>query len=148
PADGSIRLRNDTGFSLAVVILESPSGKFTGIPLAISGASSHDFSEQPYSLYYFNLAANTADSSTWGNVGAVVTGGGALNSLDLSGCYYTHFTGVPRPLNWIEVPEPAAVFTGSLGIAAAIAVRRRPRSPVMMAIERLSHKSHNKAQAT
>lgn len=136
PADGSIRLRNDRGFSLAVVILESPSGKFTGIPLAISGASSHDFSELPNSLYYFNLPPNSADSRTWGNVGAVVSGGGALNSLDLSGSYYTVFTGLPQPLDWIEIPEPASVFTGSLGIAAAIAVRRRPRNPVMMATER------------
>ena len=127
PADGSIRLKNDTGSSKFLVILYSPSGKFTGIPLSIPGTT-HEFGVQHNYLAYFSLPTTTSDPSTWWNVGAVVPGGGPLATLDLYGGYLVTPTDIERPISWIEIPEPTSALLGGLSIAVLVAARRRRRA--------------------
>src|SRR5690606_16432941 len=92
PADGSIRIWNNTGAPLAVVNIKSPSGKLTGTPLAVPGTTV-DLGDQPYFVVYFNFPAtdSTWNTSTWVNVGSLVQGGGPMATLDLSVTYFSSF---------------------------------------------------------
>lgn len=128
PADGTLRIWNNTGVPLAVVNIKSPSGKLKGVPLAVPGTTM-DLGDQPYFVVYFNFPAtdSTWNTSTWVNVGSLVQGGGA--GLDLSVTYFSTFAPgqTEQPMNSI-FPEPTAATMCGLGLAAITAVNRRRRS--------------------